>query len=79
MASNDDIYRILMDVNSKLGAHSERFDSIDSKLDPIIHKVSIHDRALIAVTAAGAIVAGLGGLFITGIKAAIASIVTHGG
>lgn len=79
MASTDDIYKILLDVNTKLGAHSERFDAIDEKLTPIIEKVTLHDRAIIAVSAAGALVVMIGGLFIGGIKAAIAAIVTHGG
>lgn len=53
MASTDDIYKILLDVKGQLGQHSERFDAIDDKLDPIVNKVDLHDRAIIAVTAAG--------------------------
>lgn len=78
MANNDDIYRVLMELKAGQAGHTERFNSIESKIDPLIEKVSIHDRALIAVSAAGAMVVMIGGLFVTGIKAAIAAIVTHG-
>ena len=79
MASTDDIYGILLDVKQTLGAHSERFDSIDDKLSPIIEKVEKHDKAIIGVAAIGSFLAVLGGLFIGGVKAGIAGIISHNG
>jgi len=78
MASTEDIYRILLDVNGKLGQHSERFDSIEDKLNPIAQKVDKHDKAITGMVAVGSFIAVLGGLFIGGIKAAISNIVGHG-
>lgn len=79
MASTDDIYGILIEVKGQLGEHSERFNSIDNKLTPIIEKVEKHDKAIIGVAAIGSFLAVLGGLFIGGVKAGIAGIVSHNG
>lgn len=78
MASTDDIYRILLDVNGKLGQHSERFDAIEDKLAPIVQKVDRHDKAITGMVAVGGFIAVLGSLFIGGIKAAISNITGHG-